>query len=171
MQTVQKEQEQQASQEKQKMALTWRAGIKLIACFEAAKGVLVLLAGFGLLSLLHRNVQLLAEHFVDHLHLNPAGRYAHIFIALSERISDQRLWWLAGMSLWYAALRLLEAYGLWRAKRWAEWLAVASGGIYLPVELYELIRGVSWFKIAALTVNAAIVFYLLWLMVTKKDRE
>jgi hypothetical protein len=46
-----------------------------VAAFEAAKGLLVLAAGFGLLSLLHKDVQVLAERFVDRLHLNPAKRY------------------------------------------------------------------------------------------------
>jgi uncharacterized membrane protein (DUF2068 family) len=134
--------------------------MQFVACFEGAKGVLVLLAGFGLLSLVHHDVQLLAEHFVDHFHLNPASRYTHIFIRLSENISDRRLWLSAIFSFAYATLRLIEAYGLWFAKRWAEWLAVASGGIYLPVELYELLLGVSWIKVVALLANASIVLYL-----------
>ncbi len=60
----------------------------------------------------------------------------------------------------YATVRFAEAYGLWFGRRWAEWLAALSGGIYVPVEIYELTRGVSWIKVAALLLNAAIVVYL-----------
>ena len=39
-------------------------GLRLIAVFDATKGLLVLLAGFGLLSLLHRDAEVLAEELV-----------------------------------------------------------------------------------------------------------
>ena len=60
----------------------------------------------------------------------------------------------------YAAIRFAEAYGLWFERRWAEWLAALSGAIYVPVEIYELTRGVSWIKLTALLLNAAIVIYM-----------
>ncbi|MSR60569.1 MAG: DUF2127 domain-containing protein [Planctomycetaceae bacterium] len=52
------------------------------------------------------------------------------------------------------------AYGLWYERRWAEWLGVITGGIYLPVELYELWKGANSFKVVALAVNLGIVAYL-----------
>jgi len=42
-----------------------RVGIRVIAGYEAAKGVLVLAAGTGLLLLVHRNAQALAERLAD----------------------------------------------------------------------------------------------------------
>ena len=60
----------------------------------------------------------------------------------------------------YALVRFIEAYGLWRARLWAEWLAAASGAIYVPFELYELSRGVSWIKLAALAANLAVVAFM-----------
>ncbi|MEO5762904.1 MAG: DUF2127 domain-containing protein [Vicinamibacteria bacterium] len=56
------------------------AGVRSVAVFEAAKGLIVLAAGFGLLSLLHRDVQAVAESIVRHLHPGPAGHYSEIFI-------------------------------------------------------------------------------------------
>ena len=73
---------------------------------------------------------------------------------------DARLWLLAAAAAGYATLRFVEAYGLWRKRRWAEWFAVASGGLYIPIELYELSLGMSWVKLSLLAVNAAIVAYL-----------
>jgi uncharacterized membrane protein (DUF2068 family) len=46
---------------------------------------------------------------------------------------------------------------LWRQRRWAEWLAVISGAIYIPFEVYELLERVSWLSLAALLVNVFIV--------------
>ena len=40
----------------------------------------------------------------------------------------------------YSSLRFIESYGLWRQRVWAEWLAIISGAMYLPLELYKLVR-------------------------------
>ena len=107
--------------------------------FEAAKGALVLAAGFGLLSLLHRDLQALAERLVQHSHLNPAHHYPQIFIQAASRMNDARLVALAGLAFLYSTLRFVEAYGLWRMRPWAEWLAIVAGSAYLPVEVYEIV--------------------------------
>ena len=60
----------------------------------------------------------------------------------------------------YALIRFAEAYGLWLGRRWAEWLAALSGAIYVPVEIYEITRSVTWIKLTALTLNALIVIYM-----------
>jgi hypothetical protein len=72
-----------------------RVGLRLIAMFEALKGLVVVAAGFGLLSLLHRNVQAMAEALLRHSHLNPASRTPQIFLALAARITAADLWLLA----------------------------------------------------------------------------
>ena len=136
------------------------AGLRLVAVFEAAKGVVVLLAGFGLLSLVHRDAQHFAEQLVTHLHLNPANGYPRIFIDAAGNVTNGRLWMLAGFALIYAAVRLVEAYGLWFKRRWAEWFAVASGAIYVPAEVYELFRGVTWMKLVLFGLNVCIVAYM-----------
>lgn len=130
-----------------------------MAAFEAAKGALVLLAGFGLLALVHHDAQAMAEQLVERFHLNPASRYPRIFIHAAA-VTDARLWLLACAALGYATARFIEAYGLWRERRWAEWFAVASGGIYAPIEVYELFHGITWAKISLFVVNAGIVAYM-----------
>lgn len=136
-------------------------GERSVACFEAAKGILVILAGFGLLHWMHHDLKHFAKAFVDHLHLNPDGQTSHIFLSLGA-VSGQRLWLLAALSCAYSGLRLAEAYGLWTGKRWAKWFAAASGGLYLPLEAYELMRGINWIKAAAFLINAGIVLYMIY---------
>ena len=113
------------------------AGIRAIALLEGAKGMAVLLGGFGLVALVHRDLEHIAEVVIRHLHLNPANHYPSIFIQLASNTSDTRLWAYAAMAMAYATIRLAEGYGLWHGRRWAEWLAVVSGGIYLPFEVHE----------------------------------
>jgi uncharacterized membrane protein (DUF2068 family) len=132
--------------------------------FEAAKGVLVLTAGFSLFALLHSDVQALAEQLVRQLHFNPAKRFPNIFGMLSSGLSDAHLRLLAVLAALYSAMRFIEAYGLWFAKAWAEWFALVSCSVYLPIELYELAKGFSWLKIGLISLNLAIALYLAYVI-------
>lgn len=136
-------------------------GVRSIALFEASKGLLVLLVGFELLHLVHRDLQALAEEIVRWGHLNPARRYPRIFLDFAAHTSDARLRLLAALAFLYASARLIEAYGLWYRYRWAEWLAIVSGAAYLPLEVVEIVRRVTPLRAAALAVNAGVVAYLL----------
>ncbi len=135
-------------------------GVRTIAIIEAAKGLLVLLVGFGAMSLVHRDVERFAVGLVRHAHLNPASRYPHIFIEAAAKATDPRLWMLALAAFLYAAVRLIEAYGLWYRRQWAEVFAVVTGALYLPVEIYELIERVTAVRIAVFAVNGLIVAFL-----------
>lgn len=131
--------------------------VRAVALFEAAKGTLVLLTGYGALSLIHHDAQRFAEQLVGHLHLNPAKHYPRIFIDTAAHLTDARLWMLATLAATYGLVRFVEAYGLWRGRRWAEWFAAVSGGIYIPFELYELFQGINWLSLGALVANVLIV--------------
>jgi len=137
-----------------------KAGLRAVAIVEAAKGLLVLAVGLGLFSLMHRDLQAIAEHIVERFHLNPASRYPQIFLDLSGKVGDSKLQLLALGALGYSTLHLIEAYGLWLQRRWAEWLAVAVAGVYIPIEIYELWERVTWIRISLLAINVAIVAYL-----------
>ncbi|MDB6075922.1 MAG: uncharacterized protein JWO89_3562 [Verrucomicrobiaceae bacterium] len=136
------------------------AGVRVVAVFEAAKAALVLLAGMGLLTLIHKDVQEVAERLVEHFHMNPAHHYPQVFIEAASKVTDANLWMMAGLALVYAIVRLVEAYGLWWNRRWAEWFAMVSGGLYIPVEIYEVVHHVTWIKIMVLVVNTGIVLYM-----------
>jgi len=134
--------------------------VRIVAAVEAAKGALVLVAGLGLFELLHRDVQAIAERIVEHFHLNPASRTPRILLDAAGALTDERLAVLAMGAIAYSTARFIEAYGLWRERRWAEWFAVVAGGLYIPIELYELVRRVTWIRFGLLAVNVAIVVYL-----------
>ena len=62
----------------------------------------------------------------------------------------------------YAVIELIEATGLWLAKRWGEYFAAVATALFLPIEIYELTEHATKFKIATLAVNVFAVVYLLW---------
>ena len=83
-------------------------------------------------------------------------------------MSDVRLWLIAALALAYAVLRLAEAYGLWFGRRWAEWLAVASGGIYIPLEISGIVEKLSWVRVGTLVLNIIVVAYIGWALWKKR---
>ncbi|CAG2147709.1 DUF2127 domain-containing protein [Cupriavidus plantarum] len=135
-------------------------GLRGIALFEAAKGALVILAGIGIVALLHRDAQAIAEQIVQRLHVNPASRYPTIFLSLMAHPSDGRLWAIGGSAAVYALMRFAEAYGLWNNLPWGKWIGVWSGGIYIPVECYEAVRHPTALHIGLALANALVVVYL-----------
>jgi uncharacterized membrane protein (DUF2068 family) len=145
--------------------------VRSVAVFEALKGLVVLLAGFGLLHFVHRDLQSTAEELVRHSHLNPAHHYPRIFIEAASRTSSSRIRLLAAMAFLYSTVRFVEAYGLWYLKAWAEWFAIISGSIYVPIEIYELAKHATLVRATVLIVNLAIVVYLVYVRWTNLRRK
>ena len=80
----------------------------------------------------------------------------------ASRLDGADLWAVAGGALVYSGLRLLEAVGLWKDRSWAKWLGAISGGIYIPVEIYEAARKATATRLVLFALNVAVVAYLLW---------
>lgn len=131
--------------------------VRWVALFEGFKGVVVLAAASGLLLLVHQDVHAMAVRLVAHTHLNPAAKYPRIFLDAANSLHDARLVVLALGAAAYSAVRLVEAYGLFFGRAWAEVLAACSGAIYLPFELFELLRQATTLRAALLLANAAVV--------------
>jgi uncharacterized membrane protein (DUF2068 family) len=148
-----------------------KRGLRIVSAFEAIKGLLVLLAGFGLLAYLHRDLHINAERLVRHFHLNPASHYPQIFVDLANHTTDRSLWLLALAALLYSAVRFIEAYGLWQQRPWAEWFGAIMSGLYVPIEILELLRKVAWPAVSLLIVNVAIVGYLSSLLYKSKRKR
>ena len=134
--------------------------LRLLSLFEAGKGLLVLLAGAGLLSFIHKNTQQAAAEVVKFFHLNPARHYPEVFINTLSNLGNMRLWFLSSSAILYSLIRFAEAYGLWNDRLWAVWFAVASSALFLPMELYEFIESPSLIRVVILFLNIVLVFYL-----------
>ncbi len=118
---------------------------------------MVLLAASGLLALIHHDVHRLASLLIKHAHLNPASKYPRILVDATAHVNDAHLWQLAAGAIAYSLLRLVEAYGLYRSRAWAEVLAALSGAVYVPFEVAELIHNPTLLSVALLGLNLAVV--------------
>ena len=140
-----------------------------VASFELAKGLVVLLAACGVLFLVGKDPWDIADNLLRLLHISPDHHFAQVFLDWADTLTDAKLWAVAAVAAAYSALRFTEAYGLWYARAWAEWIALVSGAIYLPFEIYKLLHHQSLFHISVLTINLAIVLYMAYLLKTGKS--
>jgi uncharacterized membrane protein (DUF2068 family) len=134
--------------------------LRMVAIFEVFKGILVLVAAGALYRLLHPDAQRAAEELVRHFHLNPASRYPRIFLQAATHLSNVRLLVLSLGAMAYAAVRFAEAYGLWRGRNWARVLAFVGAAVYVPLELIELAKRITWAGSAVLLINLLILLVL-----------
>jgi uncharacterized membrane protein (DUF2068 family) len=141
-----------------------RRVLRAVATFECFKGSFVLLMGLCALALVHKDLWLLAESLLALLHINTDRHSAQVFLDFADSVTDARLWAAAQIAFVYALLRFTEAYGLWRERQWAEWFALISGTLLLPLEIRELIRGITVFRCILLVGNLAIVLYMLYVI-------
>jgi hypothetical protein len=65
--------------------------LRAIASFELIKGLVVLLAGFGALYLIDRDVWDVAVSFLRLLHIKHRYHYADVFLRLARDVTDAQL--------------------------------------------------------------------------------
>jgi uncharacterized membrane protein (DUF2068 family) len=138
------------------------AGLRAVAVFEIANGVLVLAAASGLLTLLHNDAVDEVAHLADRLHFHSEGHVSQILLRAASNLTDAKLWAIAAAAVTYSIVRFVEGYGLWRRRTWAEWFALLSGAMYLPWELYEILTHFTSTTLIVFVCNFAIVIYMLY---------
>ena len=143
------------------------AGLRAVASFEAFKGILVVLLGLFVV-IYHQRAEDVTENLLDHLHINPDRRLGHALMNAAATVSDARLWTIAAAIVAYATVRFVEAWGLWHRRVWAEWFALLSGAMYLPLELLKVAERATWERVSVLVINAIIVLYMLYIRLRER---
>ena len=138
--------------------------LRAVALFEFVKGIFVVVMGFCALALVHKDVWLYAESLLALFHISTDRHSAQVFLDFADNVTDARLWAAARLAFTYGVLRMTEAYGLWRGRTWAEWLALVAGSLLLPLEIRQLMRGLTVFRCALFIGNVAVVLYMLYVI-------
>jgi uncharacterized membrane protein (DUF2068 family) len=147
------------------------AALRAVATMEVAKGMVVLLAAFGIVMVIHQDPWDIADGFLELLHISPDHQFAQAFLDWADTLTRAKLWTIAGVALTYSCMRFIEAYGLWRARVWAEWFALISGSAYLPYEIFKILTHPSLFHLCLLVLNAVVVAYMLFLRIEERMRK
>ena len=142
--------------------------LRAIASFELIKGLIVLGAALAVAFAVGRDPWDIADGMLRLLHISPDHHFAQFFLNWADTLTDAKLWTIAAAAVVYSILRFAEAYGLWYARTWAEWIALISGSLYIPFEIYKLIHRQSWLHIGIFVINLIIVLYMAYLLKTGK---
>src|SRR5580700_7564709 len=145
--------------------------LRLVAAFELVKGLFVMLIGLSAILLVHKDAWVIAESLLALFHVSTDRHWAQVFLDFADNLTDARLWAAAELAFTYSALRFAEAYGLWKQRTWAEWLAFVSGTLLLPLEVRELMRGITIVRSVMFAANLGIVLYMFFLLRAGRRRR
>jgi uncharacterized membrane protein (DUF2068 family) len=144
----------------------------LIAAFKFSQALLFVAVGVGAFRLLHKDIGDLLTHLAEHLRFNPESRFVNFLLDKSSLVNDRILRRIGAVGFIYAGLDLIEGTGLYLEKVWAEYLTIAITGSFLPWEIFEVMRKVTWIRAGLLAVNALVFFYLIKIVVERgKERR
>jgi uncharacterized membrane protein (DUF2068 family) len=136
------------------------AVLVLIALFKLLKALALIAVGIGALKYLHKDLAASVLHWVNVLRVDPDNRFIQPILAKVFSVTPRQLRELSAGTFFYAALLLIEGVGLLLRKHWAEYFTIITTGALLPLEIYELAKHVTMVKTIVLVINAAIVWYL-----------
>lgn len=149
--------------------------LKIIALFKIAKGALLFLLGFSLLFLNSRGLWLdQISDWADEEILLGHSRPIHFLLSkLQDVLAGGALRATGFLALFYCAVLLTEGIGVYRQKRWAEWLMIFATAALIPLEIRHLFHrlmshGPSLAALLILLANCFIVWFLY--RVLKRDK-
>ena len=123
-------------------------------------GLLFISLAIGVLGLIDKDLVLIGRKLVAYLDLDTDNAFITWALQKLGLISNTAIVGISIGGFAYAGLNLVEAYGLHRRLRWAEWLTVVATGLLIPLEVYEVFHRFTLIRVAALVLNVAIVVYL-----------
>ncbi|AXC10855.1 hypothetical protein ACPOL_1509 [Acidisarcina polymorpha] len=134
----------------------------LIGVLKLLKALLFIMLGVGALHLLHKDLVDLLAHLIVALRFDPENHFVNLVLEKVALISPHRLREISIAIFCYAGLDIIEGTGLALEKTWAEYLTLIITASFLPWELFEIIRHVTWLKVILLILNTVVVIYLVF---------
>ena len=147
---------------KEDLTPTRDAGIVAIALFKLFKGITLIALGLGAFRLLNPVTVHRLTNWLLHFSLTTGQRFVDRAIDLLSKLTRGHAAALGLGAIAYGSLFTVEGIGLWKGKRWAEYLTVIATSLLIPFEIYELTRRLTVVRVSALVVNAAAVVYLVY---------
>ena len=132
-------------------------GLHVLAIFEGLKGLLALIAAASLEVLGPQPIRQAIAALISRFNLDPVHG---ALPSLLNAINPDAVHLAVAVVVLYAAWRLVEAWGLWRAKAWASWLGCVGTAAYLPLDLYALYHHPGWHTWTVLLLNLVVVAVL-----------
>jgi uncharacterized membrane protein (DUF2068 family) len=132
-----------------------------IAAERTLRAIGLLAVGIALLTHTHTHWGGWFSHFARSLGFNPSDNTLGRITGKLNALTPGKVRLYALVALGYGALEAAEAYGLWRRRRWGEYLTVIATSLLLIPEVDEIVKNPTVLKVLALALNLAVVIYLI----------
>jgi uncharacterized membrane protein (DUF2068 family) len=144
--------------------------IEIIAIYKFIKVAGLLAIDFGIIKLLQPATAHRIQSWI--LALSESDAHPHILhgLVLITSLTPRRIEELGVVVLFYAVLYMIEGLGLWFQSRWAEDLTIVATGMFIPLEIYEVVQRVTVPRVGALIVNIGAVVYLAYRLRHENER-
>jgi uncharacterized membrane protein (DUF2068 family) len=143
-------------------------GLLLVGLFKLSKAIFFTVVGAAALRLIHQDLGEMVMNVARMLHFDPESRLVGVLMDKADLIGHHQLREAGMFAFAYAALCLVEGWGLITRKAWAEYFTVILTTAALPWESYELINKFEPYKVGLLLINIVVLVYLLWVLKRKK---
>ncbi|HLY40922.1 MAG TPA: DUF2127 domain-containing protein [Terracidiphilus sp.] len=143
----------------------------LIAAYKSIQALLIAAVGFGALRLVGKDIGDVIGQIVGALRFNPESRLVNFILDQASLVSDPLLRRIGVVAFCYAGLSLAEGIGLYLEKAWGEFLTLFITASFLPWEVFEVFRRVTWVRVALLIVNTLVFLYLIKLVAVRRKHE
>ncbi len=141
--------------------------LRLLALERVLRTLLLALAVYGVLRFKSARTSIqdaltrdLPAFRASGIHVDQLALVRELQHALATQPSRLNL--VAALLAGYAAIEAVEAVGLWLLARWGEYFAAVATAVFLPLEVRELAKGVTFTRGGAFLINVAAVIYLLF---------
>jgi uncharacterized membrane protein (DUF2068 family) len=143
----------------------------LIAVYKFLHALLFFAIGMGAHHLLHKDIADQIDLLARHLRFNPESHLVNFILDRAALLNDPLLLRIGFVAYCYATVTLIEGIGLYLEKAWGEFLTLAITASFLPWEIFEIFRRITWFRAGLLTINILVFFYLLRLVLDRAGKR
>jgi uncharacterized membrane protein (DUF2068 family) len=137
-------------------------GVLAIGILKLIKAALLCAAALGGLALLDSHIRDAAAQWIDVLQGDSKSRYVQALLTRTIFVDHETLAKVSAGTFFYAGLSLTEGIGLLRRRRWAHYLTVIATASLIPIEIVELTKEISPFRLIVTGINIVVVLYLVY---------
>lgn len=134
--------------------------LKLIIFQKVTTGILQLIIAYGFYSIRDTGIVAATQKIAYLLEFSMDNYYVGMFLDKAGDTSSNTIIVLSVVFFIFGATGFVEAYGLHRREKWAEWLVVCFTGSFIPFELYELFQRPTLLILIVLVITCLIVYFV-----------
>lgn len=141
----------------------------LIAAYKLLQALLFAAVGVGAIRLLHKDIGDVLSDLATAMRFNPESRFVNFVLDKASLVNDPMLRRIGVVAFCYSAVSLAEGIGLYLEKTWGEVLTLLITASFLPWEIFEIFRKLTWLRVGLLIINLLVFLYLLKVVASHKD--